>query len=58
MTPTELVTKAFLRIQEDKQLFQQWNDTKTEADRTLMLMEQAYAMGLKEGLENPYDYGI
>jgi hypothetical protein len=45
MTPTELVTKAFLRIQSDKQLYQQWNDAKTEADRTLMLMEQAYNMG-------------
>jgi hypothetical protein len=58
MTPTELVNQAFRRIQSDNELYHQWNNAKTEEERTLMLMEQAYAMGLKEGLENPYEYGI
>ncbi len=50
MNPVDLVNKAFQSIQENKELYRQWCDAKTEEDRTLMLMEAAYAMGYTDGM--------
>ena len=50
MNLSELSNKAFRMIQADKALYQQWNDAKTETDRKLMLLEQAYTIGYTDGM--------
>lgn len=50
--------QAFRNIQSDPDLWKQWNQAKEQAERNAMMFEQVYRLGVKEGLENPYDYGI
>ena len=40
--------KAFRRIQNDKELYRKWVNAKTEHERTEILCEQSYLIGISE----------
>lgn len=40
--------KAFRMIQNDSYLYRLWNQAKTESERTDLLIEEAYMLGLLE----------
>ena len=43
--------EAFLRIQNNLELYSKWCDAKTEIERTNMLIDSAWCIGYRKGIE-------